>query len=123
LLASDSGNAGDRRDKYQQEVRPEPAGNWRTPPEVAVREGVPAEGRVLCFAARDEADEIAAGRFAQLIEERAVSTVSFPARTVVQNVLDVVQPSEADILHLRDSAPLSASLGTSNAIAGSTCER
>ena len=50
-----------------------------------------APGRLLCFPAHDEADEIAAAMLAQLLEHAGRATVSFPAGSSMKSTLDLME--------------------------------
>ena len=54
-------------------------------------------GRVLCIAANDEADEIAAAMLAQLLEHAGHAAVSFPLESSIVNTVGLAQPDGADV--------------------------
>ena len=66
-------------------------------------------GRMLCFPAHDEADEIAAAMLAQLLEQAGQVTVSFPVGTSAGNMLDVVAPTENDVFCISAIPPFAFS--------------
>jgi predicted PurR-regulated permease PerM len=55
-------------------------------------------GRVLCLAASDEADEIAASMLTQLLEERGVSALAFPSSTSSLKALTFLKPQPNDAI-------------------------
>ncbi|MEO8028196.1 MAG: AI-2E family transporter [Bryobacteraceae bacterium] len=55
-------------------------------------------GRFLCVPAHDEADEIASVMLAQLLEAAGCATVALPLATSVQSMLEILEPSENDVL-------------------------
>jgi hypothetical protein len=71
-------------------------------PETAVR------GRILCFPAHDEADEIAAAILAQLLERAGCATVSFPLGSP-EGMLGVLEPSPADVFCISAVPPFAFS--------------
>ncbi len=73
------------------------------------RPALAAPGRMLCFAAHDEADEIAAAMLAQLLEQGGQATVSFPAGTSSGNLLDVVAPTANDVFCISSIPPFAFS--------------
>ncbi len=54
-------------------------------------------GRVLCLPANDEADEIAAGMLAQLLEEAGHDAVSLPLDPSLQHLVAIVEPARKDM--------------------------
>jgi hypothetical protein len=54
-------------------------------------------GRIFCFPAHDEADEIAAGMLSQLLEHGGRATISFPLGFSPQSMVGVTEPAEDDI--------------------------
>jgi len=73
------------------------------PPEAA------APGRILCFPAHDEADEIAAAMLAQLLEQGGQTTVTFPVGTASGNTLDLVAPTANDVFCISSIPPFAFS--------------
>jgi predicted PurR-regulated permease PerM len=55
-------------------------------------------GRILCIPAHDEADEIAAGMLAQLLEQAGFRSVSFPLGFSVAALPRLAAPTEQDVL-------------------------
>ena len=68
-----------------------------------------ASGRMLCFPAHDEADEIAAAMLAQLLEQAGQATVSFPVGTSSGNMLDLVAPTANDVFCISSIPPFAFS--------------
>ena len=66
-------------------------------------------GRILCFPAHDEADEIAAAMLAQLLEQAGCATISFPLGSSSENMLGVVEPSDNDIFCISAVPPFAFS--------------
>jgi predicted PurR-regulated permease PerM len=62
------------------------------------------EGRVLCFAAHDEADEIASAMLTQLLESAGYATVSLSGPTV-QSMLAQVEPAANDVFCISSVPP------------------
>lgn len=71
--------------------------------------GLTVSGRVLCFPAHDEADEIAAAMFAQLLEQAGCATVSFPLGSSPQSILAVVEPTGNDFFCISAIPPFAFS--------------
>jgi predicted PurR-regulated permease PerM len=63
-------------------------------------------GRVLCFPANDEADEIAAVMLAQLLEQAGRATVSLPIGPSIDDMLGVVAPGPDDVICVSSIPPL-----------------
>ncbi len=63
-------------------------------------------GRVLCFPANDEADEIAAAMLAQLVEQAGCATVSFPIGPSIDDMLGVAAPGPDDVICISSIPPL-----------------
>ncbi|HEY3738485.1 MAG TPA: AI-2E family transporter [Bryobacteraceae bacterium] len=61
--------------------------------------------RVLCIPAHDEADEIAAGMLAQLLDQDNKTSISFPLDTAAQDLLDLVKPGSNDIFCISSVPP------------------
>ncbi len=70
---------------------------------------VAAPGRMLCFPAHDEADEIAAAMLAQLLEHAGQAAVSFPIGTSSGTMLDLVAPTENDVFCISSIPPFAFS--------------
>ncbi len=68
-----------------------------------------APGRMLCFPAHDEADEIAAAMLAQLLEQAGQATVSFPVGTASGTMLDLVAPTANDVFCISSIPPFAFS--------------
>jgi len=68
-----------------------------------------ARGRMLCFPAHDEADEIAAAMLAQLLEQGGQTTVTFPVGTASGNMLDLVAPTANDVFCISSIPPFAFS--------------
>ena len=64
-------------------------------------------GRILCFPAHDEADEIAALMLAQLLDQAGWETVAFPLDSSLQSMLDMVQPVSTDVFCISSIPPFS----------------
>lgn len=62
------------------------------------------EGRVVCFAAHDEADEIASSMLTQLLESAGYATVSLSGPTI-QAMLAQVEPAANDVLCISSVPP------------------
>jgi predicted PurR-regulated permease PerM len=58
---------------------------------------LPSVGRVLCLPANDEADEIAAGMLAQLLELAGCAAISFPVDSSLQQSVGLLGPCAGDI--------------------------
>jgi predicted PurR-regulated permease PerM len=72
-------------------------------------------GRILCFPAHDEADEIAAAMLAQLLDQVGCPTVSFPLGAPYESMLSLLQPSENDVFCISAIPPFAFShTGTIN---------
>ena len=61
-------------------------------------EAVRAAGRILVVPASDEADEIAAAMFAQVLEQAGHTAISFPLDSAVQQTIALMEPGEQDTL-------------------------
>lgn len=57
-------------------------------------ESVP--GRILCFPANDEADEIAAGMLAQLLEHAGRAAITVPLSSSITSMLSLIEPAPED---------------------------
>jgi len=68
-----------------------------------------ARGRMLCFPAHDEADEIAAAMLAQLLEQGGQTTLTFPVGTASGNMLDLVAPTANDVFCISSIPPFAFS--------------
>jgi predicted PurR-regulated permease PerM len=71
-------------------------------------EGEPAvarAGRVLCFPAHDEADEIAAAMLAQLLEQTGRAVITFPLGASPQSMADMVAASAEDVFCISSVPP------------------
>jgi hypothetical protein len=66
-------------------------------------------GRILCFPAHDEADEIAAGMLAQVLERAGRATVSFPAGSFPQSMLGMIEPTANDVFCISAIPPFAFS--------------
>jgi predicted PurR-regulated permease PerM len=66
-------------------------------------------GRILCFPAHDEADEIAAAMLAQILEQAGCATISFPLGSSSENMLGIVEPSDNDIFCISAVPPFAFS--------------
>ena len=75
----------------------------------AQRPALAAPGRMLCFPAHDEADEIAAAMLAQLLEQAGQATVSFPLGTSAGTMLDLVAPTADDVFCISAIPPFAFS--------------
>jgi hypothetical protein len=71
------------------------------------REAIP--GRVLCFPANDDADEIAAAMLAQLLEQAGCATISIPQGLSARSIFDVVEPGQNDIFCISAVPPFAFS--------------
>ncbi len=56
------------------------------------------KGRVLCFPAHDEADEMAASMLSQLMGEAGIGTIAFPLSSSFESMLGIVKPTTKDVL-------------------------
>ena len=68
-----------------------------------------ASGRILCFPAHDEADEIAGAILAQLLEQSGRVTLSFPLGSSSDRMLEVVEPGENDVFCISAVPPFAFS--------------
>jgi hypothetical protein len=66
-------------------------------------------GRIFCFPAHDEADEIAAAMLAQLLEQAGCATISFPLGSSSENMLGIVEASDNDIFCISAVPPFAFS--------------
>ena len=73
------------------------------------RQGHDASGRILCFPAHDEADEIAAAILAQLLEQAGRATLSFPLGSSSDHMLNVVEPTGNDVFCISAIPPFAFS--------------
>ena len=73
------------------------------------RPGAAVPGRILCFPAHDEADEIAAAMLAQLLEQAGCATVSFPLGSSPESMLGLVEPTENDVFCISAIPPFAFS--------------
>jgi hypothetical protein len=62
------------------------------------REHAASITRVLCLAASDEADEIAAAMLVQLLEQRGCTAFLFPLDSSLEHMLGLVEPSPTDVI-------------------------
>jgi predicted PurR-regulated permease PerM len=62
-------------------------------------------GRILCFPAHDEADEIAAAMLSQLLDQAGCATVSFPLSSATETMLDLVEPAGNDVFCISSVPP------------------
>jgi predicted PurR-regulated permease PerM len=69
----------------------------------------PVPGRVLCFPAHDEADEIAAAMLSQLLEQAGCPAISFPLGASPQTMLGLVEPVPNDVLCISAVPPFAFS--------------
>jgi hypothetical protein len=69
----------------------------------------PLPGRVLCFPAHDEADEITAAMLAQLLEHAGYAAISFPLNSTPQKVLGTIQPTATDVFCISAVPPFAFS--------------
>jgi methanogenic corrinoid protein MtbC1 len=69
----------------------------------------PVQGRILCFPAHDEADEIAAAALAQLLEQAGCATVSFPLGASNESMLAHVEPTASDVFCISAIPPFAFS--------------
>ena len=56
------------------------------------------KGRVMCFPAHDEADEMAASMLSQLMGEAGIGTIAFPLSASFDSMLEIVKPTGKDVL-------------------------
>jgi predicted PurR-regulated permease PerM len=61
--------------------------------------------RVFCLPASDEADEIVAAMLAQLLEQGCCTALSFPLDSSLEQMLGLVEPSEADVFFISALPP------------------
>jgi methanogenic corrinoid protein MtbC1 len=73
------------------------------------RPGPAMPGRILCFPAHDEADEIAAAILAQLLEQAGCATVSFPLGSSPESMLGPVEPAGNDVFCISAIPPFAFS--------------
>jgi len=73
------------------------------------RAGLALPGRILCFPAHDEADEIAAAILAQLLEQSGRVTLSFPLGSSSDRMLDLVEPAGNDVFCISAIPPFAFS--------------
>jgi predicted PurR-regulated permease PerM len=85
-----------------------PATNPATAPATELRPA-PKPGRVLCFAAHDDADEIAAAMLAQLLEQAGFATIAFPVDSAAQSLLGLIEPAANDICCISSVPPFAFS--------------
>jgi hypothetical protein len=72
------------------------------------RPGPAVPGRILCFPAHDEADEIAAAMLAQLLEQARCATIAFPLGFPPQSILGL-EPTENDLFCISAIPPFAFS--------------
>jgi hypothetical protein len=61
--------------------------------------------RVICVAANDEADEIAAAMLAQLLENAGFATIAFPLDSALLDMISLADPGERDVLFISSVPP------------------
>jgi predicted PurR-regulated permease PerM len=66
-------------------------------------------GRILCFPAHDEADEIAAAVLAQLLEQAGCATVTFPLGSSPDSMLVHLEPTASDVFCISAIPPFAFS--------------
>ena len=66
-------------------------------------------GRIVCFAANDEADEIGAAMLAQLLESAGCATVSVPLASSAMSILGLIEPTANDIFCISAIQPFAFS--------------
>jgi predicted PurR-regulated permease PerM len=66
-------------------------------------------GRVICIPANDEADEITASMLSQVLELAGCAALSFPVDPDLREMLDVLQPSEDDVICISALPPFAFS--------------
>ena len=76
--------------------------------DVGERSKTAVRGRILCFPAHDEADEIAAAVLAQLLEHACCATVSFPLGSP-DGMLSLVKPTPSDVFCISAVPPFAFS--------------
>jgi hypothetical protein len=69
----------------------------------------PRAERVLCLAAHDEADEIAAAMLGQLLEKTGYATISLPLGPTALSFLEVMSPGPEDIFFISAVPPFAFS--------------
>jgi predicted PurR-regulated permease PerM len=69
----------------------------------AIAEG--GEKRVICLAANDHADEIAAAMLAQLLEQSAATALCFPAHSSLDELARVLEPDSDDTILISAMPP------------------
>jgi len=62
-------------------------------------------GRILCFPAHDEADEIAAAMLSQLLEQSGRAVITFPLGASPQGLLDLINPTADDVFCISSVPP------------------
>lgn len=73
------------------------------------RPGSAAPGRILCFPAHDEADEIAAAMLTQLLDQAGCATVSFPLGSATDSMLSLMQLAGNDVFCISAVPPFAFS--------------
>ncbi len=71
-----------------------------------IRPELQPKGRVYCFAANDEADEIAAAMLTQLLSETGRPTLSIPLGVNPRTLLDLVPPTAGDTFCISTVPPM-----------------
>jgi predicted PurR-regulated permease PerM len=69
------------------------------------RVGPTFHGRALCVPAGDDADEITASMLAQLLAEKRISAIAFPAGPRLYDTLAIVEPQPEDVILLSALPP------------------
>ena len=80
-----------------------------SPEDSGERQAPALSGRVLCFPAHDEADEIAAAMLSQLLEQAGRATVSFPLGSSSDSMLSLVEPTGNDVFCISAIPPFAFS--------------
>lgn len=79
------------------------------PEDAGEQPGAAVPGRILCFPAHDEADEIAAAILAQLLEQAGCASVSFPLGSSPESMLGLVEPGGNDVFCISAIPPFAFS--------------
>jgi len=66
-------------------------------------------GRVLCFPAHDEADEIATAMLSQLLEQAGCAAISFPLGSSPQTMVGLIEPGANDVFCISAIPPFAFS--------------
>jgi len=67
--------------------------------------GATVSGRILCFPARDEADEIAVAMLTQLLEQAGYAALAFPLGSSPESMLEVLGPTSNDLFCISTIPP------------------